>query len=119
MEIDLTCNIRTRTAAGPLVYVLVLSFLASAVSLSTTVIPRMYLRFQSCPLVLDIELSMSVWYQKTRRVLMRTRRLLLLLLLSAGSHGVRCAVEWKQNNNFVPIRTPENPVARRTHNTPA
>ena len=96
-----------------------LSFLASAVSLSTTVIPRMYLRFQSCPLVLDIELSMSVWYQKTRRVLMRTRRLLLLLLLSAESRGVRCAVEWKHNNNFVPIRTPENPVARRTHNTPA
>ena len=83
----------------------------------------MYIRFRSCPVVLNIELSVSVWYQKTRRVLMRARRLLLLLLLSAESRGVRCAklqaMERKQNNDFVPIRTPENPAARRTHNTPA
>ena len=93
MKIDLACNIRTRTAAGPLVYVLVLSFLASAVSFSTTAIPRMYLRFRSCPVVLNIELSVSVWYQKTRRVLLRAEGRLLLLLLTAESRddGVRCA----------------------------
>ena len=29
----------------------------------------MYFRFQGCPVVLDIELSVSAWYQKTRRAL--------------------------------------------------
>ena len=85
--------------------------------------PRLYPRFRGCPAVLDIELSVSAWYPKTRRVLLRARRRLLLLLVSAESRGVRCAklqaMERKQNNDFVPIRTPENPAARRTHNTPA
>ena len=82
----------TRTGAGPLVYVLVLYFLASAASFSM-MIPRMYLRFRGCLVVLDIELSVSAWYQKTRRVLLRVGRLqnLLLLLLSVESRGVRCA----------------------------
>ena len=80
----------TRTTTVPLVYVLVLFFPASAASFST-VIPRMYLRFRSCPVVLDIELSVIAWYQKTRRVLLRARRLVLLLLVSAESRGVRCA----------------------------
>ena len=70
---------------------LVLSSLASAASFSTAVIPRMYLRFPNCLVVLDTELSVSAWYQKTRRVLLRARRLLLLLLLSAESGSVRCA----------------------------
>ena len=83
MEIGLAC-IRTRTAAVPLVYVLVLYFLASAASFST-------LRFRSCPVVLDVELSVSAWYQKTRRVLLRARHLLLLLLLAAERGGVRRA----------------------------
>ena len=47
--------------------------------------------------------------------------------LSAESRGVPCAaklsrlheVERKRKNDFVPIRTPENPAPRRTHNTPA
>ena len=77
----------TRTAAVPLVYVLVLYFLASAASFSP-VIPRMYLRFRGCLVVLDIELSVRTWYQKARRVLLRARRP-LLLLLSAESRGVR------------------------------
>ena len=75
----------------PLVFVLALYFLASAASDFSTVIPGMYLRFRGCPVVLDIELSVSAWYQKTRRVLLRARRLLLLLLLSAESGSVRCA----------------------------
>ena len=46
---------------------------------------RMYLRFHGCPAVLDMELSVSTWYHKTRRVVLRARRLLLLLLLTAES----------------------------------
>ena len=80
----------TRTAAGPLVYVLVLYFLVGAASFST-VKPRIYLRFWGCPVVLGVERSMSAWYQKIRRVLRRARRLLLILILSAESRGVRCA----------------------------
>jgi len=52
----------------------------------------MYLRFRGCPVVLDIELSVSAWYHKTRRVLLRARRLLLLLLLTAESKERRLAV---------------------------
>ena len=52
----------------------------------------MYRRFRGCPVVLDIELSMSAWYHKTRRVLLRARRLLLLLLLPAESEERRLAV---------------------------
>ena len=48
-----------------------------------------YLHFGCCPVVLDIELSVSTWYHKTRRVLRRARRLLLLLLLAAASGTVR------------------------------
>ena len=36
-----------------------------------------YLRFRGCPVVLGIELSVSAWYQKTRRALLRARCLLL------------------------------------------
>ena len=79
-----------RTATGPPTDVWVVYFLASAASFST-VIPRMYLRFRGYPVVLDTELSVSARYQKTRRVLLRARRLLLLLLLSAESRGVWCA----------------------------
>ena len=52
----------------------------------------MYLRFRGCPVVLDIELSVSTWYHKTRRVLLRARRLLLLLLLTEESKERRLAV---------------------------
>ena len=41
---------------------------------------------------LDIELSVSAWYQKTRCALLRARRLLLLLFLAAVSRERRCAV---------------------------
>ena len=47
----------------------------------------MCLRFQSSPVVLDIELSVSPRYQKTR-VLLSARRL-LLLLVAVESGGVR------------------------------
>ena len=52
----------------------------------------MYLRFRGCPVVLDIELSVSACHHKTRRVLLRARRLLLLLLLTAESKERRLAV---------------------------
>ena len=53
---------------------------------------RVYRRFRGCPVVLDIELSVSAWYHKTRRALLRARRLLVLLLLTAESKGRRLAV---------------------------
>ena len=52
---------------------------------------RMYLRFRRRPVVLDIELSVSAWYHKTRRVLLRARRL-LLLFITAESKERRLAV---------------------------
>ena len=52
---------------------------------------RMYLRFRGCPVVLDIELPVSAWYHKTRRALLRARRL-LLLLITAESRERRLAV---------------------------
>ena len=52
----------------------------------------MHLRFRGCPVVLDIELSVSARYQKTRRALLRASCLLLLLLLAADSRERRCAM---------------------------
>ena len=45
----------------------------------------MCLRFRGCPVVLDIELSVSARYQKTR-VLLRARRLLLLCCSREGQN---------------------------------
>ena len=58
---------------------------------------RMYLRFRGCPVVLDIELSVSAWYHKTRRALLRARRLLLLLLTAEIRERRRavCGVTFK------------------------
>ena len=42
--------------------------------------------FRGCPVLLDVELPVSARYQKTR-VLLRTRRL-MLLLVAAASGGV-------------------------------
>ena len=53
---------------------------------------RMYRRFRGCPVVLDIELSVSAWYHKTRRVPLRARRLLLPLIITAESKERRLAV---------------------------
>ena len=76
----------------------------------------MYRRFRGCPVVLDIELSVSTWYHNTRRVLLRARRLLLLLLLTAESKERRLAVcgitfklasnGAKKNNDFASPKTP-------------
>ena len=85
----------------------------------------MHLRFRGCPVVLDIELYVSACYQKTCTVLLRARCLLMLLLLAADSKKRRCAVcditfestrkmERKQKNDFVPIKTPNNPAASNT-----
>ena len=64
---------------------------------------RMYLRFRGCPVVLDIELSVSAWYHKTRRVLLRARRLLLLLLLLTAESKERrlavCGISFKLASN--------------------
>ena len=75
----------------------------------------MYLRLRDCPVVLDIELSVSAWCHKTRRVL-RARRLLPLLLLTAESKERRLAVcgitfklasnGAKKNNDFASPKTP-------------
>ena len=51
----------------------------------------MYLRFRGCPVVLDIEPSVSALYHKTRRVLLRATSF-LLLLLTAESKKRRRAV---------------------------
>ena len=67
-----------------------LYFLASAASAFSTVIPDMYVSPVSG--VLDNELSVSAWYQETRRALLRAWCLLLLLLLAADSREGRCAV---------------------------
>ena len=53
---------------------------------------RMYRRLRGCPVVLDMDLSVSAWYHKTRRVLLRAKRLLLLLLLTAESKERQLAV---------------------------
>ena len=83
-------------------------------------ITRMYLRFRGCPVVLDIELSVSAWYQKTRRVPLRARRLLLLLLLLAAERGgVRHNLEnFMQNKTTIlcqseHAKTPPHP--KHTH----
>ena len=77
--------------AAPLGYVfLVLSFLFSrqrSVFLYYLTCD-MCLRFRDCPVVLDIELSVSARHQKTR-VLLRTRRLVLPLVAAAAGGGVR------------------------------
>ena len=65
-------------------------------------IMNMYLRFRGCPVVLDIELSVSTWYHKTRRVMLHARRLLLLLLLAAESKERRlavCGITFKLSSN--------------------
>ena len=64
---------------------------------------RMYLRFRGCPVVLDIEVSVSAWYHKTRRVLLRAGRLLLLLLLLTAESKERrlaaCGITFKPASN--------------------
>ena len=53
-------------------------------------------------MVVDIELSVSAWYHKTRRVLLHARRLLLLLLLTAESKERRlvvCGMTFKPASN--------------------
>ena len=69
----------------------------------------MYLQFRGCPVASDIQLSVSAWYQKNRRALLRARCLLLLLLLAADSRERRCAVcgmtfkfmQWSGNKRTV------------------
>ena len=86
----------------------------------------MYRRFRGCPVVIYIELSVSAWYHKTRRVLLHALRLLQLLLLHLTSESKErrlavCGTTFKPasngaetNNDFVPIRTPQNFAAPKT-----
>ena len=86
----------------------------------------MYLRFRGCPVVLDMELSVIAWYQKTRRVLLRARRRLLLRLLTAESKERRlavCGITFKPALNGAEteqrLRSNQNTRKfRRTQNTP-
>ena len=88
---------------------------------------RMYLRFRGCLVVIDIELSLSAWYHKTRRVLLRASRLVLLLLLTAESKERRlavCGITFKPASNGAETkqRFRANQNTRkfhRTQNTPA
>ena len=70
----------------------------------------MCLRFRGCPVLLDIELSVSARYQKTR-VLLSARRLLLLFVAAAAQisklHALRvnqriilCQSEHQNKNDF-------------------
>ena len=84
----------------------------------------MYRRLRSCPVVLDIELSVNAWYHNTRRVLLRARRFLLLLLLAAESKERRlaaCSTTFKPasngaetNNDVVPISNTRKCAAPKT-----
>ena len=101
-------HIRT-AAAVSLVFVLELYFLASAASsaFSTVIYVYTYFRFRGCPVVLDIELSVSAWYHKTRRVLLLAMRLLLLPLLTAESKERRlavCGITFKLTSNGAEIK---------------
>ena len=65
---------------------------------------RIYLRLRGCPVVLDIELSVSAWHHNARRVLLRAKRLLLLLLLTAESKErwlAVCGITFKLASNGV------------------
>ena len=77
-----------------------LFFLASTASYSATskyyyLTCDMCLRFRGCPVVLDIELSVSARHHKTR-VLLCARRV-LLLVAAAASGGVR-----HSSQNYMP-----------------
>ena len=61
----------------------------------------MCLRFRGCPVVLDIDLSVSARHQKTR-VLLCARQLVLLLPRCAAQISKLLAVRVKQNNEFGP-----------------
>ena len=86
----------------------------------------MYRQFRGCPVVLDIELSVSAWYHKTRRVLRAKRLLLLLLLLTAESKERRlavCGITFKPASNGAEtnerFRANQNTrKIRGTRNTP-
>ena len=68
-------------------------FLASEdSSFSAVILVCMYRRFRVCPVVVNIELSVSAWYHKTQCVQLRARHLLLLLFLTAESKERRLAV---------------------------
>ena len=90
----------------------------------------MYLRFRACAVVLDIELSVRAWCQKTRHALYCCARGVFccccFLEQTAESGSVRCAVcgisfkityimERKQKKDFSPIRTRKNPAASNIH----
>ena len=79
----------------------------------------MCLRFRGCPVVIGIELSVSARHHQKTRVLLAVRAAscmccLLLLVAAAGSGGVRhnfpnyMVMRVAQNNEFGPIRAPEN-----------
>ena len=76
------CCCAARVRFGALYY-----FQASAASSGSAVILLCISGFGVVRWCLDIELSVSAWYQKTRRVPLRARRLLLLLLLLAAERG--------------------------------
>ena len=112
--------IRSRTAAGavPFVNVLVLYFLASAASFSTTVI---------CISGFAVVRWCLTWSFRERMVsedstCIAAHEASSAAAAAACSREERCAVcgklskfHAKQNNDFVPIRTRKNPATSKTH----
>ena len=85
---------------------------------------RIYGRYRGCPVVLDIELSVSEWYHKTRRELLHARRLPLLLLTAEGKQQrlAVCGITFKPASNGAEtksqFRANQNTKKnRRTQNT--
>ena len=106
------CCCAARVRFGALYY-----FQASAASSCSAVILLCISGFGVVRWCLDIELSVSAWYHKTRRALLRARRLLLLLLLTAEGNERWLAVcgttfklasngAEKQNNDSAAPKTP-------------
>ena len=81
----------------------------------------MNLQFRGCPMVLYIELSVGAWYEKTRRVLRRARRLMLLFLTAesrqrrravcGGWSGSKIAISYQSKHLKIPPH-PEQPRSK-------
>ena len=128
VEIGLACihkyvYTRTAAAAAPPVYVwcsILFSGQRSFVFLCCDT--RMYRRFRGCPVVLDIELSVSACYHKTQRVLLRARRLLMVLHLESREqraaacgvrHNVQTGIKWSGNKTTISCQSEHQNISPR------
>ena len=85
----------------------------------------MYLRFRGCPVVLDIELSVSAWYQKTRRALLRVRSSAAAASCSRQRRGAVCGVrhnvqnimQWSGNKRMILCQSEHEKIPPHTKHT--